>query len=768
LPARRTRLIGREAELATIRTAVTEADGRLVTLTGPGGVGKSVLALEVARSLVDGPPDRWLAELAAVDDGEQLDQALCATLGLVDPSREAAELLIDVLSARDALLVLDNCEHLLPAVARLVDRLLERCPDLRILATSRRPIRVIGESVQAVPPLATSTPIRAGAAKQARPSAAVELFVARAQAARADFELTEEASRAVETICRRVEGIPLAIELAAAQVATLTPSEIDERLGRERPLSQVERRGPARQQTMESALAWSLDILEEGERRLFQRLAIFVGGWSLEAAEQVCAVPGDPGIEARSVHELLRTLVDNSLVVRSEVGPASRFRFLAPIAEQARARLVASGEEDAVALSHAHWALATASLRLPGRSHATPRDLDRIALEYDNCLGALRWAERSRIVPVVLGLDAALMEFWRVRGLLREGLGHLERAFELLGPDPSPIRPRVLLGLANLGQQVGDLDQARPRALAALAETGDGSQPIVRRTSFGVLGDIEADRGDFNAARAAYGQARAILEDAPDPTALGFWSANMGDIALRQGRLDEAAALLADAQAWLAEGQPTWYSGHALALLGSVAARRGDLDGAERWLTAAFPELRRYGAIVELIEGFEELARVVLERGDPVRSVEVLGAAEALRERTGRAAAAERRRELRSLLDGIHRRLPPARFDAAWERGRELSLDEAIALASVPREPVGPPAGPSGAEALTPRERQVAVLIAAGLTNAVIARELGISTGTARIHVERILDKLGFTSRVQIATWAIRAGLPELDPHPLN
>ena len=132
LPARRTRLIGREAELATIRTAVTEADGRLVTLTGPGGVGKSVLALEVARSFVDGPPDRWLAELAAVDDGEQLDQALCATLGLVDPSREAAELLIDVLSARDALLVLDNCEHLLPAVARLVDRLLERCPDLRI------------------------------------------------------------------------------------------------------------------------------------------------------------------------------------------------------------------------------------------------------------------------------------------------------------------------------------------------------------------------------------------------------------------------------------------------------------------------------------------------------------------------------------------------------------------------------------------------------------------------------------------------------------
>ena len=233
----------------------------------------------------------------------------------------------------------------------------------------------------------------------------------------------------------------------------------------------------------------------------------------------------------------------------------------------------------------------------------------------------------------------------------------------------------------------------------------------------------------------------------------------MGDIALRQGRLDEAAALLADAQAWLAEGQPTWYSGHALALLGSVAARRGDLDGAERWLTAAFPELRRYGAIVELIEGFEELARVVLERGDPVRSVEVLGAAEALRERTGRAAAAERRRELRSLLDGIHRRLPPARFDAAWERGRELSLDEAIALASVPREPVGPPAGPSGAEALTPRERQVAGLIAAGLTNAAIARELGITDGTARIHVERILDKLGFTSRVQIATWAVRADL---------
>jgi predicted ATPase/DNA-binding CsgD family transcriptional regulator len=751
LPARRARLIGRDAELAAISFILLHGDGRLVTLTGPGGVGKTVLGLEVARSLGAAIPDRWLVELAAVTAEDHLDQVVCSALGLADPLRKPAELLVDVLSARNGLLVLDNCEHLLPALSQLVDRLLERCPELRILATSRRPLRVIGESVFLVPPLAT--------AAKGNQAPAVELFVARAQASRADFELTADAALAVDAICRRVEGIPLAIELAAAQVATLTPTEIDERLGRDEVLPQVDRRGPARQRTMEAALAWSLDALEEAERRLFHRLAIFVGGWTLGAAEQVCAVGDDPG----SIHALLRTLVEHSLVVRSDQGAGTRFRFLAPIAEQASVRLAASGEEPALGLAHAQWSLATAARRDPGRTHASPADLDRIAFEYDNCVGALRWAERARLVPIVLGLDGALMEYWRVRGLLREGLGHLQLALTLVGPQPSPPRALILLGIANLGQQVGELDLGRSRVLQAIAETDASSQPIVHRTAFGVLGDIEADAGDFPAARAAYAEARRMLNAEPEATALGFWSANMGAIALRDGRVDEAGTFLDDARTWLAQGQPTWYSGHALALLGSVARRRGDLAAAQQWLGEALPELRRYGAIVELIDGLDEIGRVAFEQGDPERSVELLGAAEALRERTGRAADEGHRRELRELLDDIHGRLSTEAFSTAWQRGRALNLDEALARATIRPATSAVQRGRPVADALTPRERQVAALVASGLTNAAIAGRLGISTGTARIHVERILDKLGFTSRVQIATWAMHQDLPSVD-----
>jgi DNA-binding CsgD family transcriptional regulator/tetratricopeptide (TPR) repeat protein len=612
-----------------------------------------------------------------------------------------------------------------------------------------------------VPPLATGTPDASPGTGRDMPPPAAELFIARARATRADFELTPEAAEAVGAICRRVEGIPLAIELAAAQVATLTPTEIDERLSRDRTLPRVERRGPARQQTMEATLAWSLDILDEPERRLFRRLAVFVGGWSLDAAEQVCALDAE---EPDSIHRRLRSLVDHSLVVRTDRGPASRFRFLAPIAESARDRLAASGEEGAVAAAHSRWALATAARRDPGMTHASPRDLDRIALEYENCLAALRWAEQARLVPLVLGLDAALVEYWRVRGLLRDGLGHFETALSLIGSPPSPLRARVLLGVANLGQQVGELGPAREAVLEAIAGSDPETDPIIHRTALAVLGDIEADAGEFEAARAAYDQARRMLDASPDPTALGFWSANMGEIALRQGQLDEAATFLEAARTWLARGQPSWYGGHTLALLGSVSRRRGELVAAFRWLAEGLPELHRYGAFVELIDGLEELGRVMLDDGDPLRAVEVLAAAEALRERTGRVAPPELRRDLRLILDEVHRRIADEAFNPAWERGRELRLEDAIMLAAGRPGPTATP--PSGArvDALTPRERQVAGLVASGLTNAAIARELGITNGTARIHVERILNKLGFTSRVQVATWAVREGLEPGEP----
>jgi predicted ATPase/DNA-binding NarL/FixJ family response regulator len=750
VPARRVRVIGRDREIDAVHDRLLTTDGRLVTLTGAGGIGKTTVAEEVARRLAHAMDDgAAVVSLAGTHERDAIATTCCESLALAQQQRSPVQVLTEHLAPRRALLVLDNAEHLMPELGVLVDDLLDGCPDLRVLVTSRLPLRIRGETVVVLPPL--TVPDATG--RGLHSATAVDLFVERAVAARPGFRL-DDWGPAVSSICRRLDGIPLAIELAAAQVAALTPEEIDRLLVTE--IDSPHGRGdPDDDRLMDAALHWSHDLLDEQEQKVFRRLAVFAGGWTLEAAEHVCADESDP----RKIATVLVALVESSLVLRDGPDRGGRFRMLHPVAEYAAERLRASGDEAATSLRHARYYLALIASPGPDWRVCTPEHLDLIATEHDNCLAALQFAERERNASVVLGLDTALLLFWRVRGLLRTGQRRLEAALPVLGDEPSRERGLVLAGLAHYSQLLGEREAAWTwgrESESALREAGD---PVGLRTVLGFLGDIAADDGSHAVACGYYDRARALA--GPDPTALdlGFWHANVGLLALRTGDLDSAERELRLAAASLEEA-PEWYQAHVRVRLGAIARRRGDLDAAEALLADALTHLRAYRATVEAVGCLDELAAVALARRDGARASTLMACATRLRDATSLAMTDADREQRSRDLERARALLRPEAFARAWARGRRLTLDEATTVAATPSRRtkvpsrVEAPGGPSGT--LTPREVQVAALVADGLTNAAVAERLGIAQGTARIHVERILGKLGLTSRVQIATWAVR------------
>lgn len=756
LPARRTRLIGRDADLLAIRDRVLHGDSRLVTVTGAAGAGKTTLTIEVARLLEATMPDgaRFI-DLSLVHEPDAIALAWCESLGLVEQGRAPDAVLADHLAPRQILVVLDNCEHLLPRIGSLVDSLLDRCPDLRFLATSRSPLRVHGESLYVVPPLPLPD-----AGHHANPVLgtipAVDLFVERAAAINPAFALSDWAPSVV-AICRRLDGLPLAIELAAALTAALTPAEIDARLATNPAISNADGSGSGRQRTMDATFDWSYDLLDDAEQALLRRLAVFGGGWTLEAAEQVCSLGAGPATVTRT----LVSLVEHSLVVRHGQGAGSRFRMLVPIAEYARRRLVASDEYLPASLAHAQYYLALIGTGTPDWREIAPEQLDLIADEYENCVAAMRFAEGAGIVPLALAFDVSLLVFWRIRGMLRSGMRRLEAALALVGDEPSRERGLVLAGLAHYGQLLGELGPAAERAAAAEATLEAVGDPVGRRTVLGFVGDIAADLGDFDGARAHFARARELVDGDEAELDVGFWHANMGRTAMRSGDAATARRELEEAEVHL-RSTPKWYLAHVLVQLGSLARRRKDLERADTLLGEALEHLRAFGAAIEAVSCLDELARVALDRRDPERAATLFAAATGLRDATAVAMAAEDRKTLARDIDRARSALAPGPFAEAWGRGLGLSVDQAAEFVTSPARIRTAAATPRGS-VLTPREREVASLVAEGLSNARVAERLAIAPGTARIHVERILGKLGLTSRVQIATWVVRE-LPGRQP----
>ncbi|MGI8806483.1 MAG: tetratricopeptide repeat protein [Acidimicrobiales bacterium] len=652
LPLALTRLVGRGDELAAIEKALSGV--RLLTLTGTGGVGKTRLALAVAAdAAADFSDGAFLVELAPLTDPDLLAQQVLSALGLrEEPGQQPAGTLAAHLRARDVLLVLDNCEHLVGPAAALAEALLQGGPRLKVLATSREPLGVPGEATWRVPSLSSA--------------GAMALFAERAQAVRPDFTVTDDATPALAQLCRRLDNIPLAIELAAARISALSVEEIAARLDdRFRLLSGGARTAVPRQQTLRAMVDWTYDALSDVERRVFDRLAVFGSAFDLEAAEQV--VTGD-GVEPGDVVDVLTGLVNKSLVLAERPAGArsTRYRLLETMRHYARERLAESGQATAVRTRHLIRAVDIARAaegRLDGPDQAAI--LDRLEAEHDDLRVALAWGTSGGDAEPALLLATALGRFWEVRGHLSEGRSWLEAALTAGGGGDWPglravalnwaavlaqhqgdyqaahglyehslaLRRRLddrlgtsaaLVGLGNLAALQGQLVRARGQFEESLAIGRDLEEPQVVAASLTNLGWVAHARGDLGGARALYEEALAVRRRLGDGHGTALVLANLGDLALQQGDLDTAHALQTeglDLRRHLGDRSGVADS---LAALGRVALACGDRVTARTLHSQGLAERRRVGDRPGMPAALAALAEVARLDGDPATAATLL------------------------------------------------------------------------------------------------------------------------------------------------
>ncbi|HTD38741.1 MAG TPA: helix-turn-helix domain-containing protein [Candidatus Limnocylindrales bacterium] len=690
--------VGRDAELAEIAAALGAS--RLVTIIGPGGVGKTRIAQQIAiGALPDHPGGVWVAELAPLSDPELIPVALASALGIGDPTggtRPLLDTVVSALRAKRALLVLDNCEHLRDGVTAVARTLLAGCPKLRILATSREGLGHPDELLYRLPPLAVSDgPEKLGAAEALR-YGAVALFVARAQAAKPDFVLTDELAPAAAEICRSLDGIALAIELAAARLSVLTVEQLAKRLDdRFRVLTGGGNALP-RQQTLRALIDWSFDLLRPPERTVFMRLAVFRGGWTAEAAADVCGCPED------DVPAALASLVDKSLVVADRDAP--RFRFTATTGQYAAEKLLRSGEYDATAGRLAAWALAFAE-RAEATWETTPELAwrDAVECELDNLRAALDWSlGRGRDPLTGAAIVAGLGHYWRFAK--REGRRWFEAALAATGDDaPAPLAARIMLGLSwtlPVGRSNRD---AAERAVRAYRELGDRRSLAMALMTLG--GSIREEPGWLERAEAVVDEALAIAQSTCFFRLVPSLLAAAADLRRVRGDLDGARELLEEALKRAREEQNLLGLSTALSRLAEVefaaenfaAARRYGAEatevdgrrGVENAVSADRCDLAAYAIADGDLDGACAEARTVIAMSDrvdqPVHlaiAVEHLGVVAALRGDVERAA------RLLGYSDAMFRRLAYAR-QPVEQRGEErarailaerLAEDATIAL----------------------------------------------------------------------------------------
>jgi predicted ATPase/DNA-binding NarL/FixJ family response regulator len=786
LPHPMASFIGREREIAEVRRLLTTT--RLLTLTGAGGIGKTRLGHEVAAGLLDVFADGvWLVELAALADPMLVPQAVAAVLGVrEEPDRPLTATLADALRAERLLLVLDNCEHLIEVCAALAHALLRACPEPRILATSRQALGIVGETTFRVPSLSlaitddgrstTDDPALGG--RRPSPtvnclleSEAVRLFAERARATLRTFALTDRNAPAVAEICRRLDGIPLAIELAAARVPVLSPEQIAARLGdRFRLLTGG---GPAalpRYRTLRALVDWSQDLLSDEERTLFRQLAVFAGGWTLGAAERVCG-----GVASRDsrldVLGLLAGLVDQSLVLAEERDGDVRYRLLETLREYAAEKLRDAGEDAILRARHRDWFLELAERAEP--ELLGPRAvewLDRLERERENLWAALGWCvERGEAGPG-LRLAGALARFWLVRGPYRETRATLADLLALpAAQEPAApmraARAKALHAAGRLAMRQGDhaaADTHHHEALAIGRQLGDRRGVAIALFETGHVARV---RGEYAAARRLYEESRRVFEALGEDYWLAQTRRELGVAAYFQGDLATAREHY-EASLALFEGLGDELGiVTALNELGEVAFLRGDLESARSLEAASLEMARRIDDKERIAMALAALAGLAAAQDRPTRALRLAAAATALNEATGQRNSPAWHATVERWLEPARRALSAEASLAAQAAGLAMPLDEAIADALAPDDPAAdepaqavsqPSRAPGG---LTPREQEVAALVARGLTNRQIADELVITEGTAANHVKHILAKLTLDSRVQIAAWAIDLGL---------
>ena len=678
LPAQLTPLVGRKAELAEV-CELLRGEARLVTLTGPGGSGKTRLALAAAQTLLPEHSDGvFFCPLAAITDPALVPSELARTLSLAEaPGEPLMATLAKELRERRMLLVVDNLEQVLPA-APLLTELLGGAPLLKLLATSRAPLRLSGEHEYEVPPLALPDPGGPPEASELAGVESVALFVERARAVKRDFALTDENAASVAEICRRLDGLPLALELAAARIKLLAPSALLARLERRLELlSGGARDLPSRQQTLRATIDWSYALLSEQERRLFRGLSVFAGGCTLEGAEAVCG----PDLDGQ-LHDALEAILASHLLGGRETNDGEqRFLMLQTISEYARELLEASGEGDELARRHAEYFLQlaeTASNELKGPSQA--EWVERLEAEHDNLRAALAWAnEHGR--DLRLRLAGALWNFWFYRGHLKEGRAVLSHALAVSPEAPSLDRARALAGLGALSIRLGEYAEARRTISQALELYRQNDDVVGIASSLNNLGAVAGTEGDWAAAEAHFEESldavRRLGDNSREATALE----NLATIALHREEYERAIQFAEEALALRRNAGDRRGTAGNLIILGEVAVHDGALESATSLYAESLRIAYELGDRVLVCECLDGIAEA-LARDQPSRAVFFVGVAEAIRTEIGVPIASQNLPRHDRTISAARASLDSREFDEAWVQGGAAPFDDVIALAA--------------------------------------------------------------------------------------
>jgi predicted ATPase/DNA-binding CsgD family transcriptional regulator len=811
LPEEPNSFIGRERELAELRQMLDRT--RALTLCGPGGIGKTRIALRLlALAEAEFPDGVWFVELADLQQADLVVSRIAGVIGITEEAgRPLLETLGDALRPRQMLLALDNCEHLLDACAQAGRHLLASAPGLRLLSTSREPLSVAAETIWRVPPLSVAP---AGADPAAGGDVhryeAVRLFADRAAASRPGFAIGPGNAAAVASICRALDGLPLAIELAAARVRALSVEQISARLDdRFGLLTTGDRSAAPRQRTLRAAIEWSYELLTAPERAMFRRLSVF-SGWSLEMAEQVCS---DEDIPVAEVLGLTAALVDKSLVVLDpEVLGQARYRMLDTIRKYAALRLAQAGESAAVRLRFRDYALRTAEhnvavgmARIPAPWATRVDVFRRYDVDAGNVTRVLNWCLEAGDAEAGLRICIAVSPCWIVWGTFGEG-GEWLRS--LLALDMTTV-PAWVQGAATVARAQLALS-SDPAAASSLAtdglklcrESGDGYWTAV---ALNLISEIALHTGRTDEAEASADEALSVAQAAGDGWNEGYALGTRAAIAAQRGKLREAEQLATASVAVMRRIDQQWGAARALLGLGDLARFRNHPGEAHGWYVEALAILREIGARPEIARCLAGMGRVAMDLGAieqarrhltrslrlshatgarisvargleafaalaghesrPELAVQVAAAATALRETAGLPPLAGARTE--SYLAPARRLLGDAAVARLWASGRAMTSEAAVALALDLPTPAAAGDGESPAltvagsyqvasappSSLTHREHQIATLVASGRSNKAIADELSISPTTAARHVANIMAKLGFNSRTQIAAW---------------